>query len=60
MNAEFQVSFLSALLCSFVPICCDPLKEIHHLVELCLEKYLLVQRQQANQRKVSTVRVKKH
>ena len=52
----FQVTFLSALLSSFEPICCDSLKVVHHLVEVCLENYLLVQRQQANQRKVGVNR----
>ncbi|CAH3042344.1 unnamed protein product, partial [Porites evermanni] len=49
---EGYVTFLSALLSSFEPICCDSLKVVHHLVEVCLENYLLVQRRQANQRKV--------
>jgi len=48
----FQVSFLSALLSFFAPICLEQSKELHLLVQVCLEKYLFIQRQQANQRKV--------
>ena len=50
--ALFQVSFLSALLSFFTQICLEQSKELHLLVEVCLEKYLFIQRQQANQRKV--------
>ena len=48
----FQVSFLSALLSFYVPICLEHSRELYLLIEVCLEKYLFVQRQQANQRKV--------
>ncbi|KAJ7375226.1 rRNA primary transcript metabolism protein [Desmophyllum pertusum] len=58
MLAKFEsyVSFLSALLAFFVPICLKQSKDLHLLVEVCLEKYLVVQRQQANQRKTCTDR----
>ena len=46
------MSFLSALLSFFAPICLEHSKELQLLVEVCLEKYLFIQRQQANQRKV--------
>ncbi|XP_078357235.1 unhealthy ribosome biogenesis protein 2 homolog isoform X2 [Oculina patagonica] len=51
---ESYVSFLSAFLSYFVPICLEESKEFYLLVKVCLEKYFLVQRQQANQRKVFT------
>ena len=34
--------------------CSERSEELHLLLEICLQKYLLVQRQQANQRKVIT------
>ena len=46
------MSFLSALLSFFAPICLEHSKVLHLLVEVCLEQYLFIQRQQANQRKV--------
>ena len=51
----FQVSFLSALVSFYAQIYLEKSKELHLLLEICLQKYLFVQRQQANQRKVIIV-----
>ncbi|CAH3138328.1 unnamed protein product, partial [Pocillopora meandrina] len=56
MVAKFEsyASFLSALVTLYLQICSERSEEFHLLLEICLQKYLLVQRQQANQRKVFT------
>ncbi|XP_068694742.1 unhealthy ribosome biogenesis protein 2 homolog [Montipora foliosa] len=49
---ESYVTFLSSLLSLFEPIHLDQSEDLCVLVKVCLHRYLLVQRQQANQRKV--------
>ena len=47
--------FLSSLLSFFESVCLDQSEELYILVKACLQRFLVFQRQQVNQRKVSRI-----